>query len=120
MKAPYSQRYMDDMSVFGQDSQQLEDIRAWAQRWLAGNRGLQLKDNTAPVRSARGAFTYLGYRITRQDIRATAAHVHRAQARLYALTESGQLDKADRSLESYRGSLSFPATHRTIRTDHRR
>lgn len=108
--APYAQRYMDDIAVFADDRVALDETRIRVAEWLRTHRRLRLKDPDAPVRSTRGAFTYLGFRVTRQDLRVTGPGLARAERRLRTLAAGGDHGKAQRSLASYRGWLRFPAS----------
>lgn len=109
LKLSYVQRYMDDYALFGDDKAELAAARDWTSAWLWEHRALRLKDPAAPVRSTRQAFTYLGYRVTRDAIRVAGPAVARAEERVRSLVARGDEEKADRSLASYRGWLSFPA-----------
>ncbi len=61
------------------------------------------------MRSTRGAFRYLGFRVTRQDLRVAGPGVARAERRLRSLAVRQEDVKLERSLASYRGWLRFPA-----------
>lgn len=68
LRVPAWQRYMDDLSLFGDDPRQLMDLRDAISAWLAVHRGLRLKDEKAEPRSTRAPSIYLGYRVSREGL----------------------------------------------------
>ena len=67
LRVPAGQRYMDDLTLFGDDPAALVAWRDQIGCWLAEHRGLALKDPLSEPSSTREATIYLGYRITRED-----------------------------------------------------
>ncbi len=69
VKVPAYQRYMDDLTPFGNDPTQLLRWREEAADWLKRERCLELKDPQAQPQSTRGSVLYLGHRVGPQGIR---------------------------------------------------
>lgn len=61
-------RYMDDMSLFADDRDRLEECRAAIEVWLLEQRGLTLNRKRWHVIPAGQPSTYLGYRISRAGL----------------------------------------------------
>jgi RNA-directed DNA polymerase len=103
---PEAIRYMDDIALFADDQRRLEDARESVRAWLGRERHLELKDPSAPVQSARGAFTYLGYRITRAGAGPSATLLGKVRVRLRELAEERDIVGVERALVSYRGLVA--------------
>jgi len=68
LRVPGYQRYMDDVSLFGQSRAQLLDYRHVVTDWLRQERGLRLKDPEAQPTSTHAPRTILGYRVSREGL----------------------------------------------------
>ncbi len=107
LKLPHYQRYMDDAALFSNSRSRLTEAREAARRWLASQRRLKLKDPEAQPRSTAGRFTYLGYRVSRSGIRPTKTMLERLRHRITELVLSGDVERIERSVASYRGVVRF-------------
>ncbi len=107
LKVPHYQRYMDDVTLFGDSARGLERARDAAAGWLAGERRLRFKAPAARPRSTGGRFTYLGYRVSRAGIEPTREVIARMRRRLSAVVRDRSRETVERSVASYMGLLKF-------------
>ena len=107
LKIPHAQRYMDDLALFSDSRSELVEARLAAGEWLAAERRLRFKRPNARPRATRGRFTYLGYRVSRAGVRPTDAMLQRMRQRMAALLLTGDVEKIERSVASYRGVVGF-------------
>jgi RNA-directed DNA polymerase len=112
LRLPRYQRYMDDLALFSDSRAALEEARGEIGAWLGRERRLRLKHPQARVRSTRGRFTYLGYRVARAGVEPTREALRRMQRRVSELVLRGDAVSVRRSLASYRGVLTFVDTGR--------
>ncbi len=68
LRVPRYQRYMDDLTLMGDDREALFDARDAVADWLAVHRGLDLRDPWVPPRPTGGAHAYLGYVVSRAGV----------------------------------------------------
>jgi hypothetical protein len=99
-------RYMDDFALFGADRQVLEDARESIRAWLWTERSLRLNPKRWRVLPTTQPSIFLGYRVTRAGIQPSKRMRRRMRRRLDALRH-GQAEAVRRSLESYRGWMTF-------------
>ncbi len=112
LKLPHYQRYMDDLTFFGDSAAVLERARDAAVRWLWDERRLRLKVPGAEPRSSKGSFTYLGYRVSRAGVRPTREVLRRMQRRVAEVVLLGDRQRVERSVASYLGVLDFVGSRR--------
>ena len=120
LKVPHAQRYMDDVTLFGDSPSRLEETRETAAAWLLQERHLTLKHPKAPVRSTQGRFRYLGWRVSRAGVDPSLAALTRMRRTLRAHALAGREETLLRSIASYRGLLWLPGSARpadTVETD---
>ena len=108
LKLPHYQRYLDDMALFCDSREALNDARAAVGAWLRDERGLALKAPDAPVRPTTARFRHLGYHVSREGIDPTPQALAKMRRRLRAHVLHGRVETAARSIASYRGLLGFP------------
>ncbi|HNH48826.1 MAG TPA: RNA-directed DNA polymerase [Myxococcota bacterium] len=99
------QRYMDDITLFGNDREVLLDQREAIAVWLGENRALSLKDPLALPRSTLAPVPYLGH-----VIRPTGIFPGRkARGRLprNIRIKNGNLEKIGQTLRSFRAFWMF-------------
>ena len=89
LKIHHYQRYMDDLVLFCNARAQLEDAREAAKEWLWRERWPRLKHPNAPPKSTKGAYTYLGYWVTRAGVYPTRTALRRMQNRISELVLDG-------------------------------
>jgi RNA-directed DNA polymerase len=117
LKVPYAQRYMDDIVVFGDDSEQLCQVREDLVGWLAEHRHLRLKNpDRQPVSTARN-LTYLGRRVGRATIAPLRESYARMASNLGAALWHPDPRRIERSVAAYRGILELGASRVTERDD---
>ncbi len=111
LKVPGLTRYVDDVFCFGD---RRADLRSWRREiadWLFHERGLLLKHPQARVLSCRGHLDALGYRVTRDGLRALARPLRRLQRRAAAAVTrpEGRPETVDfgRSVASSAGVVLF-------------
>ncbi len=102
------QRYMDDLTLFDDSRERLVEARDRLARWLGEERRLRLKRPDAEARRATGAFSYLGYRVSRRGVEPLPAALARARHALGERVRAGSVDSLERSIASVRGWLGFP------------
>ena len=78
------QRYMDDITFFGDDRSGLIAARDRIRDWLRAERRLELKEPEARPRRTSERLSYLGYEVTRSGLRLGAKARGRIPARLSA------------------------------------
>ncbi len=98
---------MDDLTLFSDSRAQLNEAREASRCWLAAERHLTLKHPAARPRSTGGRFSYLGYRVSRSGIRPARAMLPRIRQRISKLVLSGDVERIERSVASYRGVVHF-------------
>lgn len=104
LRLPAYQRYMDDITLFGDDPRALRAAREAIAAWLRDERRLELKDPAAEPMRADRRFGYLGYELTRAGLRlGRKARVRMRQA-LGALPPPERLAAA---LAAYRAAWMF-------------
>lgn len=107
LRLPHYQRYMDDLSLFGDSRAQLEEARAAASEWLWRERRLRLKHPKAAVRETAAWHTYLGHRVSRAGIEPSRQMLRKMQQRVGAHVLTGDVAKVERSMASYLGILGL-------------
>lgn len=107
LKIPYYQRYMDDFTLFGNSRAALETARETIAEWLGRERHLRLKHPRAPVRSTKGRFTYLGYRVSRAGVGPSNQMLRRLEHRVTEQLLHGDAESLESCLASYRGVVAF-------------
>ncbi len=85
LRVPLYQRYMDDLTLVGDDRTALLDARDAIADWLAVERRLELSDRFAVPRTTRRPHRYLGYVVSRAGI----APGRRLRRRLRAAMRDG-------------------------------
>jgi hypothetical protein len=105
LKVPHYQRYMDDITLFGNSRSRLYQARQAMVEWLRDERRLYLKQPEATPRSTKCRFTYLGYQVARSGAKPTQLMLRRMQQRVSALAISGDDESIARSIASYQGLL---------------
>jgi len=93
LRVPLYQRYMDELTLMGDDRELLFDARDAIADWLALERRLDLSDRWAIPRTTRLPHRYLGYTVSRGAI----APGRRLRRRVRLAVESGD-HRALRSL----------------------
>lgn len=96
LRAPGYVRYMDDFILWHDDATQLAAWREDIQRWLAAERGLEIKHLARPLPSS-GGVAFLGYRITPRAVLLGRRARRRFRFRLRALErehDEGRLKSA--------------------------
>ena len=68
LRVPSYQRYMDDLTIFGDERDRLVDLREAIGAWLSDERHLDLKDPAARPRRCDQPQRYLGYLVSRPGI----------------------------------------------------
>lgn len=102
LKVQYYLRYMDDLLLFSDDSEQLIEWRHRLIDWLSAHRVLRLKNpNACPV-STRASVTSLGYRVSASGIRPGAKLRRRLSFNLRRASRRGAA-ALRRTWASYRG-----------------
>ena len=99
------QRYMDDITLFGDDRVTLLTQREQIARWLHTERGLTLKDPNAVPRSTHAPNLYLGHVVTREGFRLGPKARGRLPARLRRL--AGDPERAAAVVRSYAAAWRF-------------
>ena len=102
LKVAAYQRYMDDITLFHDDPQVLEEARDAIETWLAQERGLAL--SLAALRSTREASTYLGFRVSRAGLAPGPKAKRRLKQRLRGAGLVAPVCLT-RGLQAYRGVL---------------
>lgn len=97
-------RYMDDLTLFGDDRSRLEAHREAIRDWLQAERGLELKARRDGVQPTAQACTYLGYRVSRAGLLPGPKAKRRLKERLASADAMGP-ERLQRSLTAYRGLL---------------
>ena len=93
-------RYMDDLSLFSDDREQLRAVRAAIVEWLARERRLTLNRKRWHVVPAAQPSTYLGYRVSRAGVTPGRTMRRRMRSKLRQAAERGP-DALQKSLRSY-------------------
>ncbi len=107
LKIPHMQRYMDDLALFHNSKKRLKKASSTLKTWLMNERRLYLKEPFAEVRSSRGKFNYLGFRITRGGITPSRKLMIKMRRRLKHIADKGDAELLKRSIESYKGIWKF-------------
>ena len=94
-------RYMDDMTLFGDDRQQLLRAAESTADYLAVERGLELEAEPWVV-STHAPVRYLGHRIDRDGLSVAGSTLAKVRRRARALRDQ-DADRIARSLASWRG-----------------
>ncbi|MEM7674834.1 MAG: RNA-directed DNA polymerase [Myxococcota bacterium] len=106
LKVPAYARYQDDMVLFANDASFLTEARHAIVDWLAAERRLTLNRKRWEVSSTADSWVWLGYRISRGGLDASAKLRRRMATQLRQRARKGP-DALARSLASYRGLLLF-------------
>lgn len=99
-------RFMDDLTLFGDDAGELEAARGAIADWLRRERRLELNPKRGRVLPAAQPSVYLGYRVSRGGIVPSRKMKRRMKKRLRAVRQQGHA-RLERSLRSYRGLMTF-------------
>jgi hypothetical protein len=99
-------RFMDDLTLFGDDDAELWKARDAVADWLRRERRLELNPKRGRVLPAEQPSVYLGYRVSRGGIVPSRKMKRRMKNRLRAVREAGHT-RLGRSLRSYRGLMTF-------------
>jgi RNA-directed DNA polymerase len=110
LKVSGYQRYMDDLTLFGDDPGALRAARDDLARWLAQERGLALKEPDAKPSRCDRAQRYLGYKLTRRGVQIGPT----VRQRVWALVSKHKAAPAalEHALTSLRGCWMFGALTR--------
>lgn len=99
-------RYIDDLTLFGDDADALSAAGAELIAWLAEHRGLTLRSKEGGVQSTRRGCTFLGYRVTRAGLRPGPKMRRRMPRKLAEAAAKGP-KALERTVASYRGLMWF-------------
>jgi hypothetical protein len=99
-------RYMDDFTLFSDDTAQLHDARTAIAAWLAEARRLQLHAKHGDVVPNTHPVIFLGYRLSRGGI-TPGRKLRRAMPQRVRRAGRQGHDALVRCLQSYRGLLTF-------------
>jgi len=107
LRIPHYQRYMDDLTLFSNSKQQLEEAREVIILWLWNKQHLRLKHPSAKVYPCTYKWVYLGHEMSRAGVKPTRKMLMRMQHRITRLLTIDDGEALARSMASYRGVL-FP------------
>jgi RNA-directed DNA polymerase len=112
LKVPGYLRYLDDLFLFGDRRGELRGARDAVVRWLHEERGLRVKDATAPLQPCAGRLNALGHEIRRGRVEVMPRALRRLRVRLRGLLVErgpGGSVRVARSMASTAGVLMFGA-----------
>ncbi len=99
-------RFMDDVSLFSDDPEQLIECRETIAGWLQEQRRLTLNPKRWQVLPTAQPSIFLGYRVSRAGLIPGRKLMRRMRKRLRALRDQDP-ERLTRSLRSYRGLMTF-------------
>lgn len=99
LRVPAYVRYMDDLTLFGDRRGELRAQVADVIDWLGRARRLELRIKGGGPLPTRGAHTFLGYTVTRDERRVARRTVRRIRGRLKSAVRSGQHRGEDAQVE---------------------
>jgi len=106
LKVRWYQRYMDDLTLFGDDRGRLEQARGAIADWLWNERRLRLNPRRWDVHPTSEPSVYLGFRVTRAGIAMGPKARRRLRARL-ALRAAAGPEALEATLLATRGMALF-------------
>ncbi|MCG8422964.1 MAG: RNA-directed DNA polymerase [Proteobacteria bacterium] len=104
LKIPGYLRYMDDVSLFANDRQQLQEAHQAIRQWLSSERKLTLKPRRDGIQPTSQPCTVLGFRVSRSGVLPGPKAKRRLKRRLRAAGSMG-VDRLARSLQAYQGIM---------------
>lgn len=105
LKIPGYLRYMDDLTLFGDDPIALGEAQVAIREWLRAERRLELKRGGGIVEPTTSPATFLGVRVSRAGVLPGPKAKRRLKETLQQADSLG-VERLARSLGSYRGLLS--------------
>jgi hypothetical protein len=106
LRIPGYLRYLDDFTLFSDDTIQLQEARIAIAAWLAEHRRLHLHDKRGDVVPNAHPVIFLGYRLSRSGIAPSRKLRRSMPLRLRQAARQGNAPLV-RCLQSYRGLLTF-------------
>jgi retron-type reverse transcriptase len=107
LKIPGYLRYMDDLALFADSRQQLEDARADISSWLLKERGQVFKASTGKIQRTTDSMRFLGWRISAAGLRPGKKLLRAMKKKIRIAILKGP-KFLFRTLTSYKALLSFP------------